>query len=59
MLCEILSPQFRAGSSGISRAHANVYRELRHGNKGNGWTVMEITREGLNKNTMYNPRGIR
>ena len=43
----------------LSRAHANVYRELRHGNKGKGWTVMEITREGLNKNTTYNPRGIR
>jgi hypothetical protein len=43
----------------VSRAHANVYRELKFGNKGKGWTVMEITREGLNNNTKYKPRGIR
>jgi hypothetical protein len=43
----------------LSRAHANVYHELRHGNNGNGWTIMEITREGLNKNTKYKVKGIR
>jgi hypothetical protein len=25
----------------LSRKHANVYRELKHGNNGKGWTVME------------------
>jgi hypothetical protein len=43
----------------LSRAHANVYHELKHGNDGKGWTVMEITREGLGMNTKYKPRGIR
>lgn len=43
----------------LSRKHVNVYRELRHGNKGNGWTIMEITREGVGVNTKYKPRGIR
>jgi hypothetical protein len=27
----------------LSRAHANVYQELRHGNNGKEWTVMEVT----------------
>lgn len=43
----------------LSRAHANVYHELRHGNNGKGWTVMEVTRDGLNKNTRYKVKGIR
>ena len=52
MLCGITSPRFRAESIwDLSRAHANVYHELKHGNDGKGWTVMEITREGLGMNT--------
>jgi hypothetical protein len=43
----------------LSRAHANVYHELKHGNNGKGWTVMEVTREGLNKNTWYKVKGAR
>ena len=43
----------------LPRAHKNVYYELRHGNNGKGWTVMEVTREGLNKNTRYKVKGIR
>ena len=43
----------------LSRAHANVYHELRHGNNGKGWTVMEVTRDGLNKNTRYKVNGIK
>jgi hypothetical protein len=35
----------------LSRAHANVYHELKHGNNGEGWTVLEVTRDGLHKNT--------
>ena len=43
----------------LSRMHRNVFDELRDGNNGKGWTVMEITREGLNKNTRYRVKGIR
>ena len=43
----------------LSRAHGNVYHELKNGNNGNGWTIMEVTREGLNKNTRYKVRGIK
>jgi hypothetical protein len=43
----------------LSRAHANVYHELKHGNNGKGWTVMEVTRDGLNKNTRYKVKGVR
>jgi len=43
----------------LSRAHADVYHELKNGNNGIGWTIMEITREGLNKNTKYKAKGIR
>lgn len=42
----------------LSRAHANVYHELKHGNNGKGWTVMEVTRDGLNKNTRYKVKGV-
>ena len=43
----------------LSRAHANVYHELRHGNNGKGWTMMEVTRDGLHKNTRYKVNGIK
>jgi hypothetical protein len=43
----------------LSRAHANVYHELMNGNNGKGWSIMEIIREGLNKNTKYKARGIK
>lgn len=43
----------------LSRAHSNVYQELKHGNNDKGWTIMEVTREGLNKNTKYKVRGIK
>jgi hypothetical protein len=38
---------------------SNGYRKLEHGNNGRGWTVMEVIREGLNKNTRYKVKGIR
>jgi hypothetical protein len=43
----------------LSRAHANVYKELMKGNGGKGWTVMKITRIGLNKKTTYKVEGVR
>lgn len=43
----------------LSRKHANVYRELKHGNQGKGWTVMQITRQGLYLNTRYMPKGVK
>jgi hypothetical protein len=43
----------------LSRTHGNVYRELKHGNNGKGWTVMEITRRGRGMNTKYEGKGIR
>jgi hypothetical protein len=43
----------------LSRVHASVYHELRHGNNGKGWTVMEVAREGINKNTRYKVKGVR
>ncbi len=42
----------------LSRAHANIYRELTNGNDGKGWKVMKIRREGLNKKTTYKPEGV-
>ena len=43
----------------LSRAYANVYYKLIHGSNGKGWTVMEVTREGLNNSTRYKVKGIR
>jgi len=43
----------------LSRTHGNVWNELRHGNGGKGWTVMEITRRGLGMNTKHEVKGIR
>jgi hypothetical protein len=43
----------------LSRTHGNVWRELKYGNNGKGWTVMEITRQGTGMNTRYVPKGIR
>lgn len=43
----------------LSRTHGNVYRELKYGNNGKSWTVMEITRRGLAMNTKYEAKGIR
>ena len=45
--------------SGYVYTHSNVYHELKHGNNGEGWTIMEVTRDGLNKNTRYKVKGIR
>jgi hypothetical protein len=42
----------------LSRAHGHIYRELTSGNGGKGWSVMEITREGLNKRTTYKAKGV-
>ena len=55
----ILKVSYRSNleSSGyLSRAHKNVYHELKHGNNGKGWTVMKVTREGLNKKTSIKSR---
>jgi hypothetical protein len=43
----------------LSRAHQNVYHELKLGNNGKGWIVMEVTRDGLNKNPRYRVKGVR
>jgi hypothetical protein len=42
----------------LTRKHGNVYRELKYGNDGKGWTAMEITRQGTGMNTRYVPKGI-
>lgn len=42
----------------LSRAHANIYKELTTGNDGKGWKVMKITRERVNKRTTYKPEGV-
>jgi hypothetical protein len=41
------------------RQSRKVWNELKNGNNGKGWTVMEITRHGTGMDTDYIPKGIR
>ena len=43
----------------VPRVHRNVYDELKFGNNGKSWTIAEVTRNGLNRNTRYKVRGIK
>jgi len=43
----------------LSRVYKNVYYEYKNGNNGKGWTVMQLTRRGQQKNTRYEVKGIR
>ena len=36
-----------------------IFYELKRGNEGKGWTVMQVTRKGLGADTIFDPKGVR